>query len=113
MDVIEALNKTATLWTYLAKHPYASKQDAYRVLHLTTDLNDCPCCQFARFETKRGPAVDCSICPLKYLWPQGCCKYDSPYGVWMSYRNTPGGSRSANQIVRAALTRIKDLRIQE
>lgn len=107
MTEIESLKKTMVLWIYLTEHPYATKLGAYRALQLPLDLNDCPLCEFARYETKRGSATDCSICPLKDLWPAGCCKYDSPYGIWCAYRGRYTANLASKAIIQAAKERLE------
>lgn len=107
MTEYESLVKTRYLWRYLARHPeIIYKADAYKILNLVEDVNCCPCCQFAAYETAFGTATNCKKCPLRSLWPHGCVVTDSPYNQWLEHVGEWEGAQAALQIATAAQAAI-------
>lgn len=108
---IETLKKTVILWSFLAKHRCCTKRKAYQTLGLKQDLNDCPLCAYASYNTPRGMAIRCRDCLLRKLWPAGCQQHNSPYSIWLHNRGWQKGTEAAKMIARMARKRITEINI--
>ena len=67
MTLTECLRKTVIVWSYLAKNPWKTKQEAYEARNLTPDIYCCACCEYCLIE-REDAHPDCSRCPMKYRW---------------------------------------------
>jgi hypothetical protein len=103
MTEFEVLKKTATVWQWLAEHPGATKEEAYRALNSPLDRNLCSLCTHA---------VDyCPDCLLRGLWPDGCCHRGSPYYVWSNSEDPDERTRAAWVITNYTFHLIEELQI--
>ena len=109
MTLVEALEKMILVWEQLAKNPYATKDEVYLELGISSDLNHCSCCEFASYGTPGGRAIDCNNCPMYLLWPHGCSKHDTPYGVWCRSYGTSRATKAAAEIVQGAKNKLQEL----
>ena len=106
MTEFEALKKTATVWQWLAEHPEATKEDAYRILKLPLDKNLCALCEYdEQFDTGEY----CPDCLLAGLWLNGCCSGDSPYRIWVNSEDQAKVTQAAWDIADYAFHLIDEL----
>ena len=108
-DII-TMKKMVKIWNYLAQpwHANAAKTEPYVALDLTSDVNDCPCCQKA-FVGHLIRAVDCRRCLLIDLWPHKCFGPNGLYTRWLDGRGTPRATTAANEILVASRLKLKEL----
>jgi hypothetical protein len=90
---LRALEKCEQLWTWLADNPNESKfawpgwED-----DLEFAIAACPCCQYVNQQFPHsflpGPCSKgerpewLAVCPLKSLWPKGCCNGNTVFTAW-------------------------------
>lgn len=102
----EALEKTLTLWEFLVAHPKCKKEEAYRSLKLTMDVNFCPLCEHAR--SPRG--IDCNRCLLHDFWPKSdtclCMSLGSSFFKWCYAFTTSAKTRHAKRIAEAVREKL-------
>lgn len=113
MTLEECLKKMEKVWMYLYRNPGASKEDAYKELGLREDMNNCPCCEYARQHRKGCETISmCGFCPLKDFWKEGCCMaVGSAYHVWENTSYLKKKAKAAFIIYRASYKnsrRLKD-----
>lgn len=106
----QALEICRDLWDWLAANPDSHKEDWPGWTSLRPFAHDCPCCERVLRELGRPEDDDymhCTspeggsetqdkvrvemldLCPLKSLWPNGCCNLPSPFIQWATYRHDP------------------------
>ena len=117
----EALELCQDMWKWLAKNPEQPKHNwpgwKRKGGYVPSFVFDCPCCQFVSNGTRK--LVGCSTletaanrkqisrCPLKALWPKGCCHEDSPFHKW--FHEIGDRTEHATKIAEACERELKKL----
>jgi hypothetical protein len=111
MTKIEALVKTIEVWTYLSENPWATKQQAYQDLNLTTDSHECPCCQYGKEQNKYFICQSCPIWPAEKEEDAFECENnpESPYFAWQDhFLSYPEKRNTALRMVALAQEALKE-----
>lgn len=93
----KALEICRDLWRWLAKDPDRMKEEWPGWKTTGRMAHDCPCCQYVTTKLKSCGEMPCrdigdsvtpvdfakaiALCPLKTLWPDGCCN-SGPFDEW-------------------------------
>lgn len=126
-----ALQATLKIWQELADTGDYRKPDeaSNRYKH------GCPCCEFVcqQIPTERDDGMSCSVmswqrdytatqpnevealslCPLKSLWPSGCCASGSLFEIWESSLTAKLRQACARKIVKGCERALKKLETKE
>jgi hypothetical protein len=100
----QALEKSLSVWEWLALNPMMEKFDAYEKLGLSRDSAHCACCEY-----DHSQADDCSACPL-YPGDTGseCMFQGAPYQRWEYKKDPYERQRAARDMVELINKRLKE-----
>lgn len=114
----KALELCRDMWTQLASNGDAMKPD-------TKFQYNCPCCEYVcqQIPSERGLGMSCGgdggvdgndpvlkLCPLRPLWPHGCCADKSPFWEWCNSPLAKNRKRHALTIANACRAELKKIK---
>lgn len=124
---IKALEACRDLWRWLEENPSKEKHQWPAFENSTKKcLSYCPCCQYVRTvdkmplfcaedtipESETDRKRQRKLCPLRDLWPKGCCSARSPFRRWNESRYHLR-SKYAKQIADFCEKRLKEIEDNE
>lgn len=116
---IETMEKMIQVWGYLSKHPHADKAEAYQVLNLSPDQNNCPLCEKVAYFEKEELKFTCESCLLADFWPGRCFWgraaqahvhwISTAYIRWVRGYGTDKAADAALEILEASKRKLEEL----
>lgn len=107
------------MWDWLAENPVKHKEDWIKLKEIDKSYlkNECPACQYVIEQDEipdshiDGKDRCAAVCPMKSLWPRGCCTIDSPYQEWRENKRL--GAKTAASIRAREIANHARLKLAE